>query len=263
MADQAHSEKSVRYSVGQLANLAGVSARALRYYEEVGLLCPERTDANYRVYGEREAKRLAQILAMRACGLPLATIRRLIEDSESDVHGALISHLRALREQGKSLEKATERTERAIAAIERMEGMDGKSAFREMKESKLREFEEKFGHEARERYGAEAVDGSNERLMALSQDEWDAKELLEESIKVQLRLAMASGDDRGPEAMELARMHERWIRMHWGDAAYSRQAHLGLAQMYLADDRFRAYYDDAAGEGATEFLVGVLEKRMR
>lgn len=57
---------------------------------------------------------------------------------------------------------------------------------------------------------------------------------------------------------ELAHLHERWIRTHWGEG-YTREAHLGLAQMYLADDRFRAYYDGAAGKGATEFLVQVLE----
>ena len=39
----------------------------------------------------------------------------------------------------------------------------------------------------------------------------------------------------------------------------AREAHRRLAQMYLADDRFRAYYDTAAGEGATEFLAAALE----
>ena len=75
----------------------------------------------------------------------------------------------------------------------------------------------------------------------------------------QLRAAMATGDPAGEPARELARMHARWIALHWGEGRYSREAHRGLAQMYLADDRFRAYYDEAAGEGATEFLVAALE----
>lgn len=136
------------------------------------------------------------------------------------------------------------------------------SAFQELKERELRKFEETYGEEARERYGSEAVDGTNERLMALSQDEWKAKELLEESIKAQLRLAMASGDEAGTDAQELTRMHARWIRTHWGEDAYSERAHAGLAEMYLADERFRAYYDEAAGEGATEFLVRVLRANL-
>lgn len=91
-------------------------------------------------------------------------------------------------------------------------------------------------------------------MMALTKDEWDAKELLEESIKVQLRLAMAAGDPVGDAAQELVRMHRRWIGIHWGKAPEPDQ-YLGLAQGYLADSRFVSYYDSAAGEGATEFLV--------
>ena len=54
-----------------------------------------------------------------------------------------------------------------------------------------------------------AADETNERIMSLTRDEWDAKDLLEESIKVQLRMALASGDPTGEAASELARMHER------------------------------------------------------
>ena len=247
------------YTIGQLAKLSGVSARTLRHYEDEGILHPSRTDSNYRVYHEQDARRLAQIVAMRACGLPLPTIRRLLEDPDADVLASLVSHLRCLLRQEESLEEAIARTEKAIAAIERMKGMDSKAAFDEFKKKKIEESEAAYGQEARRLYGEEAVDASNERMMSLSRDEWDAKDLLEDAIKVQLRLAMASGDAGGAEARELARMHERWIRIHWGDAAYSKQAHLGLARVYLADERFRAYYDGAAGAGATDFLAAALE----
>ena len=59
-------------------------------------------------------------------------------------------------------------------------------------------------------------------------------------------------------ALPLDEMHAAWIQMHWADGTYSAEAHRGLAQGYLADDRFKAYYDSAAGEGATEFLVKAL-----
>lgn len=137
--------------------------------------------------------------------------------------------------------------------------MDSETAFDELKKKKLEDFERAYGQEARRLYGEDAIDASRERMMALSKDEWDAEDLLEGSIKVQLRLAMASGDAGGAEARELARMHERWIRIHWGDATYGKQAHLGLARAYLEDERFRAYYDGAAGPGATDFLVDALE----
>lgn len=132
--------------------------------------------------------------------------------------------------------------------------MSTKDSFEMMKEQGLRDFENEYGEEARRLYGDDVIEDANARMMALTKDEWDAKELLEESIKVQLRLAMATGDPVGDEAQELVRMHRRWIGIHWGKAPEPDQ-YLGLAQGYLADPRFVSYYDSVAGEGATEFLV--------
>ena len=141
--------------------------------------------------------------------------------------------------------------------------METKDAFEALKQQRLCEFEATYGQEARERYGNDVIDASNAQMMAMNRDEWNARELLEESIKVQLRLAMAEGDPNSEAAAELTRMHERWIRMQWPQGAYSPQAHLGLAQGYLADDRFRAYYDTACGEGATDFLVAALNANLK
>ena len=246
-----------RYTIGELAAMAGTTARTLRHYEDVGLLAPARDTNGYRVYSASDAQRLAQVLSMRACGLPLPIIRRLFNDPKADVRAALVSHLQTLRAQGESLEEAVRRTEAAIAAIERIEGMEAKDAFEQMKAEDIARSEGEYGAEARERYGNAAVDDANERLMALTHDEWNAKELLEESIKVQLRIAMSTGDPASEESAELAHMHARWIRIHWGDS-YTPEAHRGLAQVYLADERFIRYYDSACGEGATEFLADVI-----
>lgn len=146
-----------------------------------------------------------------------------------------------------------------ITEVKGIEDMNERDAFKALKRQTIEENERAHGREARERYGDDAVDAANERLASLSQDEWDEKDRLEQAIKERLRAAMATGDPVGEPAHELARMHARWIALHWGEGRYSREAHRGLVQMYLADDRFRAYYDEAAGEGATEFLVAALE----
>ncbi len=244
----------MQLTIGQTAREAGVSPRTLRYYEEQGLLAPQRTDAGYRIYGEADARRLAQILALRACHLPLPIIRRLVCDPDADLATALLAHLHSLEKRGDSLSAAITMTKAALATIERMEDMSTKDSFEMMKEQGLRDFESTYGAEARELYGDDAIDASNARMMDLTKDEWDAKELLEEAIKVQLRLAMATGNSEGEEARELAHMHERWISIHWG-AGYEPEAYLGLVDGYLKDPRFVKYYDSAAGEGATELLV--------
>lgn len=132
-------------TIGQMAAQAGISPRALRYYEEQGLILPHRSDGGYRVYDETDARRLAQVLALRSCHLPLATIRRLMQDSGTDLASTLRVHLRALESQGASLDAAIERTRAALATIERM------------KEQGLRDFENEYGEEARGLYGDDVI----------------------------------------------------------------------------------------------------------
>lgn len=242
------------YSIGELAKQSGVSTRTLRHYDSLGLLNPKRQANGYRAYDARDAKKLAQILAMKLCGLPLGTISNIMTDSEASLHRVLSDHLQSLRAQTETLTAAIARTESALKAIERIENMTTTDAFEELKAKGLQDFEATYGEEARERYGEETIDAANARMMALSQDEWDAKELLEESIKVQLRLALATGDPTSKQAQELARMHKRWITIHWGEG-YEEETYLDLVKGYLADPRFVHYYDSAAGDGATAFLV--------
>ena len=249
----------VYYAVGQLAELAGVSTRTLRYYEEEGLLRPSRSANGYRVYTARDAERLASILSMRACGLSVATIHRLLARAEGDLRHVLHAHLLTLSAQRDSLDDAIDRTKAAIAALERIEQMNESDAFEALKGEKIAANERTYGKEARARWGDDAVDAANERMRFASRGEWDALERLGEEINRKLALAMETGDPAGAEAMELARMHARWIQGHWGAGRYTPEAHRGLAQMYLADERFRAHYDGAAGAGATEFLVKALE----
>jgi MerR family transcriptional regulator, copper efflux regulator len=61
--------------IGELAAATGVTARALRYYEEQGLLEPERTPGGYRRYGPAAATRVRNIRALHAVGFTLADIR--------------------------------------------------------------------------------------------------------------------------------------------------------------------------------------------
>ena len=56
----------------------GVSAKALRLYEERGLLCPSRTQAGWRAYGPAEMTRAREIVALRALGLSLAQVERVL-----------------------------------------------------------------------------------------------------------------------------------------------------------------------------------------
>lgn len=124
--------------------------------------------------------------------------------------------------------------------------------------NKVQANEHRYGTEARERYGNEAVDASREKLLSMSDAEWESKEELEAAIIDQLKRAMAQSDPASETAAVLAKMHARWIQMHWGEGAYTPEAHNGLADSYLADQRFVDYYDSRVGKGATDFLVAAI-----
>ena len=247
-----------QYQVKELAVLSGVSVRTLHYYEEIGLLAPGRTKSGYRIYGDDDVRRLQEILTMRACAMPLGEIKELLAAKDSDAKTALMAHLQRLQALKRDLEGAVAKTRDALSLIEGMEAMNDAQKFEELKQASIENFEETYGREARELYGDEAIDASNAKFAEMSEDAWNAKELLEKAIIAQLKVAMATGDTTSTAACELTEMRAAWIQMHWPDGTYTPKAHKALAKGYLADERFTAYYDSAAGEGATKFLVAAL-----
>ena len=61
-------------TIGQLAERAGLTVRALHHYEDLGLLAPPRTPAGHRRYGPREIERVQQIRSLQSLGVPLRQI---------------------------------------------------------------------------------------------------------------------------------------------------------------------------------------------
>ncbi len=122
----------------------------------------------------------------------------------------------------------------------------------------VQENEERYGAEARARYGDEAIDAANEALLDMDPETWNDMKELERAILGQLSIAMGDGDADGSEARKLVAMHRRWIGLNWGHKPQD-EAYLGLAHGYLADQRFIDYYDKPCGTGATAFLVQAIE----
>lgn len=67
----------MEYTIKGLTDLAGVSTRTLRYYDEIGLLKPKRiNESGYRIYGPKEVDTLQQILFYRELGVSLDEIKK-------------------------------------------------------------------------------------------------------------------------------------------------------------------------------------------
>ncbi len=250
------------YTIGELATMSGTTERALRHYEDLGLLSPARGENGYRRYSEKDVERLQQVLLFRACGMGLSEIRGLLESPGYSAEKALELHLKTLRARQRELEALVETVEKTIATMKGQRTMTNEERFRGLKEQAIETNESAYGTEARERYGDDAVDAANELVRAMSEKDWDEMRELEQGIIRQLKGAMATGDPAGDAAQKLVEMHRRWICGYWGEGRYSGQAHLVLGEMYLADERFRDYYDSRAGAGATEFLVAALRAQL-
>jgi DNA-binding transcriptional MerR regulator len=74
------------------ARRLGVSAKALRLYEQHGLITPHRTAAGWRAYGPGEMARAAEIVTLRALGLSLSQVARVLGDDPQVLEPALAAH---------------------------------------------------------------------------------------------------------------------------------------------------------------------------
>lgn len=91
------------WKVGELADVAGVSVRALHHYDEIGLLRPSsRTASGHRLYDDADVRRLYQIRALRDLGLSLHEIAAIVDDGGS-VADLLRQHLRRVDAQLREL----------------------------------------------------------------------------------------------------------------------------------------------------------------
>ena len=93
----------------EAAKRLGVSAKALRLYEQRGLLAPVRTAAGWRAYGPDEMARAAEIVALRALGLSLVQVARVLRGNSEDLEPALAAHQATLEVRIRELSGAVEK----------------------------------------------------------------------------------------------------------------------------------------------------------
>jgi DNA-binding transcriptional MerR regulator len=93
----------------EAARRLGVSAKALRLYERIGLIRPIRTAAGWRSYGPAEMARAAEIAALRALGFSLAQVARVLRGESQGLEPALAAHQAVLERRIRQLADTVER----------------------------------------------------------------------------------------------------------------------------------------------------------
>ncbi len=232
----------MEYTVQKLGRLAGISSRTLRYYDEIGLLKPARMNSSgYRIYGREQVERLQQIMLYRQMGVSLETILSIITSDSYDEVGALKEHLVSLLAQRQQIDLLITNVQKTIECREGRITMKDDEKFIGLKKKLVDENEMKYGEEIRKKYGEATVKASNERFLNMTKEQYEAFEKLEQEVLDTLEQAFATGNPKGELAQKAADLHRQWLSFTWG--YYNKEAHAGLAQMYVADERFTAYYD--------------------
>ena len=232
------------YTVGAVARLAGVSVRLLHHYDRIGLLEPSgRSAAGYRIYSLPDLKRLRQVLFYRELGFTLEEIAQILADPDQDAAAHLRRQHRLLRAQ-------ISRRQDMLAAIEK-ELEAGKMGIALTPEEQFEIFgtdkvSGEWAEEAQRRWGdTDAWAQSQRRAAAYTKQDWIDIQAGAAAISREFLAAMTAGaaaDD--PRATDVAERHRQHISRWFYDCPHD--LHRGLAEMYLADERFRKNHDDLA-----------------
>lgn len=242
----------MEYTVQKLSQLAGISTRTLRYYDEIGILKPARINSSgYRIYGQTEINQLQQILFYRELGVSLETIKDLVTSPSFDGAKALREHRQKLIEKREQLDVLIANVDKTIALSEGRITMTDKEKFKGFKQKLVSNNEAQYGKEIREKYGDETVDRSNQKVLGMSQEQYEEVTRLEAEVLQTLQDAFKTNDPTSELAQKAADLHRQWLCYYWD--SYTKEAHAGVAQMYVDDERFTAYYD-AKQPGVAAFL---------
>ncbi len=230
------------WTVGQVADLVGVTVRTLHHYDEIGLLKPsERSSAGYRLYTEADLARLQQVVVYRRLELPLDEIATLLRgDADAAAHlrrqrDVVIHRLDELHGLVSAIDRALERTmEHRPATPEDLKELFGDA------------FDDGYQQEAQERWGeTEQWQQSRSRTASYTPADWRDVKAEMDAVNAAFVAALASGEPpTGAAAMDAAEQHRRHIDERFYAVSYD--FHRGLADMYVADPRFTKTYEDLA-----------------
>jgi MerR family transcriptional regulator, thiopeptide resistance regulator len=232
-------------TVGEVAELAGITVRTLHHYDELGLLSPsERSGAGYRLYSYDDLARLQEILIWRALGFSLAEIASLLDDPGHDRLAALERQRELVGRELDRLGALAAAVEAAIAAQHTGTRIEEASMFEGFDPTQ-------YEDEARKRWGqTEVYQESARRTGSYGEAEW--RQIRRESDEIVRELVglMQSGEPAdGAAARLLAERHREHISRWFYPCSV--QMHRGLGEMYVADERFaRTYEREATGLAA-------------
>lgn len=189
-------------TIGVLAARVGVSIRALRYYDEIGILTPTRhSPAGYRLYGAGDVARLQRIRSLQSLGFSLDEIRDLLRNSAYSPLRIVELHLERVRAQTRDLHGLEERLGVLAAHLRSMEDPTTEEILRVMESMNM--VERDYTPEQLDALAARR-DGLGEVGMRQAEADWEA-------LRADVAAAMAAGTDPADPAVQA--LAARWMTL--------------------------------------------------
>jgi DNA-binding transcriptional MerR regulator len=236
------------YTIGKLAKLADISVRTLHHYDQIGLLCANRSSDNgYRLYDQTNLEELQQILFLRELDFSLSEIGKIIRDPEYD-------RLEALSAQKNFIQSQIERKKLLLQTIQ-------KSIWNLKGEGKTMTAIEMFKGFSKEKADTirDAISGQyhkNINKLTTLTNMGECKDKTEEAkqIGVDLAYAMMEVRELPPEhekVQTIINTYQDWIRRYYPTKA---EVYQRLAENFESYDEFNKYFE-VGGEGLDHLLT--------
>ncbi len=231
--------------INEIAELTGLTTRALRYYDEVGLLKPsEISEAGCRLYDDEALEVLQQILFFKELDVPLKQIKSVLENPNFD-------RISMLKKHKKLITLKRDRLNKILALINKNLRGEKCMSFTEFDVSEVKRCQKIYENEAKELYKeTEAFSEYQKKTSEYSDSQWDIvnREMLD--IFEQFAGVM----DKEPSSQEAQILVETWknyITKNFYECTNEILA--GLGQMYVQDERFKKNIDRHRA-GLTKFI---------
>ncbi len=233
-------DKEVLLTVGEAAARAGVSIRTLHHYGDIGLLTPcHVSGAGYRLYGEKEMRKLERILFFRELEFSLEEIRVIMAHPGYDEREAMARQLALMK-------KKRERLDKLIMRLEKAANGEEDPRFEVFDMSEIESMKREYAQEAQQRWGGTQVYAQSEQKHA-KYGKADYAAMQEEMNALFARFAAVRGLDAADAQVQA--LVKAW-KAHITKWHYDCTDEIleGLGQMYVGDERFKKNID-RYGEG--------------
>jgi len=235
-------------SVHELAKLAGISVRALHYYDQIGLLAPAKiTDAGYRLYDETSLERLQEIMLFRELEFPLKDIKRIIDNPGFD-------RKKALDDQIKILELKRDHFNDLLKHAKEMKNQeDKKMDFKVYDTEKIEGYKKLAKETWGETEAYKEFEKKNEGKTDIEQRK-QAEDLMDLFYEFGDLKALEPGDEK--VQVQVKKLQDFITEKYY---TCTNQILFGLGQMYAAGGDFTKNIDVAGGKGCAEFVAKAIE----